>query len=153
MIDQENLEKIKEISQDFFQKIDDEVQVAVKALDDRSVQIDLIIEKPQMLIGNRGTILMEIQHLLKAILKRRIDEDFYIDLDINDYKKKKNEYIRQLSESSAEEVALSKREKILPSMLAYERRIVHLALADRQDIATESIGEGQQRRVIIRIQS
>ncbi|MCK5044236.1 hypothetical protein KAR26_00715 [Candidatus Parcubacteria bacterium] len=153
MINQENLEKIREISQDFFQRVDGEAQITVVILNDESVQVDLRIEKPQMLIGNRGAILIEIQHLLKAILKRKINEDFYIDLDINDYKKKKNEYIKQLSESLAEEVALTKKEKILPSMSAYERRIVHLLLADREDVVTESIGVEPERRVIIRIQS
>ena len=152
MISPENLEKIKEISLDFFQRIEADAQITIEVSGDRSVQVSLMIEKPQMLIGNRGTILAEVQHLLKAILRRSVDEDFYVDLDINDYKKKKNEYLKQLSESLAEEVALTKKEKILPPMSAYERRIVHLVLVDYEGIMTESTGEGLQRRVIIRVQ-
>ena len=153
MISPENLEKIKEISLDFFQRIEADAQITIEVSDDKSVQVSLMIEKPQMLIGNRGAILAEVQHLLKAILRRSVDEDFYVDLDINDYKKKKNEYLKQLSESLAEEVALTKKEKILPPMPAYERRIVHLILVDCEGIITESIGEGLQRRGIIRVQS
>ena len=152
MISPENLEKIKEISLDFFQRIEADAQITIEVSGDRSVQVSLMIEKPQMLIGDRGTILAEVQHLLKAILRRSVDEDFYVDLDINDYKKKKNEYLKQLSESLAEEVALTKKEKILPPMSAYERRIVHLVLVDYEGIMTESTGEGLQRRVIIRVQ-
>ena len=152
MISPENLEKIKEISLDFFQRIEADAQITIEVSGDRSVQVSLMIEKPQMLIGNRGTILAEVQHLLKAILRRSVDEDFYVDLDINDYKKKKNEYLKQLSESLAEEVALTKKEKILPPMSACERRIVHLVLVDYEGIMTESTGEGLQRRVIIRVQ-
>jgi len=94
--------------------------------------------------------LTEIQHLLKAILRRKISEVFYIDLDINDYKKKKKEYLKELAISTADEVALSKKQKELPAMPAYERRIIHMALAERNDVITESVGEGIERRPVIK---
>ena len=74
---------------------------------------------------------------------------FYIDLDINDYKKKKKDYLKELACSIANEVALSKKQKELPPMSAYERRIIHLELAERQDVSTESIGQEPERKVII----
>ena len=87
------------------------------------------------------------------ILKKKITDPFYINLDINDYKKKKEEYLKELARSAAEEVALTKREKILGSMLAYERRIIHMELSNRENIETESIGEEPERRVIIKPRS
>lgn len=149
-MNQDTLEKIKEISEDFFQQIDADAQLTIETIDDKVVKIDLIIEQPQMLIGSRGLILVEIQHLLKAILKRNIEEEFYVDLDINDYKRKKNEYLKELTESLADEVASTKKEKEMPSMPAYERRIVHMILADREDVISESVGEEPQRRIIIK---
>ncbi|MCJ7786920.1 hypothetical protein MUP06_01745, partial [Patescibacteria group bacterium] len=79
-----------------------------------TLPINLKTSEPQILIGERGQTLAEIQHLLKAILKRKIKEPFFIDLDISDYKKKKIDYLKEMAKSAADEVALSKKEKWLP---------------------------------------
>jgi len=50
----------------------------------------------------------------------------------------------------ADEVVLTKKEKILPAMPAYERRIIHLELASRSDVTTESIGKEPDRQIVIR---
>ena len=75
---------------------------------------------------------------------------FYIDLDINDYKKKKIEYLKETARAVADEVALTKKEKYLPSMPPYERRIIHMELASRSDVTTESIGQEPERKIVIR---
>ena len=117
---------------------------------DLTLPIDLKTQEPQILIGEKGQTLVDIQHLLKAILKRKIQEDFYIDLDINGYKKKKIEYLKELARSVADDVSLIKEERNLPSMPAYERRIIHMELAERSDITTESIGREPERKVVIK---
>jgi len=55
-----------------------------------------------------------------------------------------------LAKEIADEVALTKKEKILPPMPAYERRIIHLELAQRPDVTTQSIGQEPERRVVIK---
>ncbi|MDI6603001.1 MAG: R3H domain-containing nucleic acid-binding protein [Patescibacteria group bacterium] len=150
MLSQSNLEEIKKTIDEFFQKITFEVKIEFLPQKDLTLPINLKTEEPQILIGERGQTLAEIQHLLKAILKRKITEPFFIDLDINGYKKKKLEYLKELAHSVADEVALTKKEKNLPPMPAYERRIIHLELADRSDVTTESLGQGPERRVVVR---
>ena len=152
MLSQSNLEKIKKITKEFFEKTTFEVEIEFLPQRDLTLPINLKTEEPQILIGEKGETLLEIQHLLKIILKRKTDfkEPFYIDLDISDYKKKKINYLRELAKSLAEEVALTKKEKILPPMSAYERRIIHLELADNSKVATESIGQEPERKVVIR---
>lgn len=149
-MERENLEKFKKIIEDFFRKTTFEVEIDFLPEKDSTVSLNLKTDNPQVLIGEGGQTLAEIQHLLKAILKREIKEPFYIDLDINNYKKKKTEYLKELAQSVADEVSLSKKEKILPPMPAYERRIIHLEIAGRSDVATESIGQEPERRVAIR---
>ena len=157
MISTENLKKIEEITKEFFAKTGFEAEISVKQSSDLIVSIDLEMEEPQILIGEGGRTLAEIQRLIIAILRRKIpsagpgqEKLFYIDVDIQGYKKKKNEYLKDLAQSAADEVSLSKKERILPPMPAYERRIIHLELAERKDITSESIGQEPERRVVIR---
>lgn len=153
MFSQNDLEKMRKETLNFFKNMTFEVSVEFSPQKDLTLPINLKTEEPQILIGERGQTLAEIQHLLKAVLKRKlgIKELFYIDLDVNDYKKKKNEYLKELARSAADDVTLTKKEKILAPMPAYERRIIHLELADRTDITTESIGQEPERRVAVRL--
>jgi len=151
MISEQNLKTIKETAEEFFKKMCFEAEIEVKSLpNEETVSIALTMEEPQILIGERGQTLNEIQHLLKAILRRKIEEHFYINVDINDYKEKKKEYLKDLARSIADEVALSKRERVLGPMPAFERRIIHLEIAERENVASESIGQEPERRVVIR---
>ncbi len=152
MINKKDLKTIEKITNEFFKKTGFEIEVEIKPGQDITILIDLKMEEPQIFIGEGGNTLSEIQRLLIAILRRKIPNMFYIDLDIQDYKKKKNEYLKDLAQSIADDVALYKKEKILSPMSAYERRIIHLALEGRQDVISESIGEGIERRIVIRIQ-
>ena len=148
-----NLEKIKETIREFFGKTGLGIEMLeIKNLQDSTIPVDLKMEEPQILIGEGGQTLAEVQHLLKIILKRKIiqEEPFYVNLDVNDYKKKKTEYLKEMAKSAADDVVLTKKEKTLPSMPAYERRIIHLELAPRGDIITESIGQEPERKVIIK---
>jgi spoIIIJ-associated protein len=150
MLSQSDFEKIKETVKEFFEKTTFEVEIEFLPQKDETLSINLKTDEPQILIGEGGQTLVEIQHLLKAILKRKISDSFFIDLDINGYKKKKIEYLKELARTVADEVAITKKEKILSPMPAYERRIIHLELADRKDVTTESIGQEPERRVVIR---
>jgi spoIIIJ-associated protein len=150
-MDKSSLNKIKEEVESFFQKMTFDVEVEVSPEKENSVPINIKASEPQILIGEGGQTLGDIQHLLKIILKRKLQEEqFFVDVDISDYKKKKNEYLRELARTSADEVALDKFEKALPPMSAYERRIVHMELAERKDVLVESQGEEPERRIVIK---
>ena len=111
MISQENLETIKKTTKEFFKKTTFEVEIEFSPQKDETLPINLKTDDPQILIGEGGQTLGEIQHLLRAILKRKISEPFFIDLDIVGYKKKKIEYLKELARSMADEEALTKKEK------------------------------------------
>lgn len=150
MIIEKDLKEIKKIVQEFFKKTGFEIEIVFFNLENNTILIKIKVEEPKVLIGQNGQTLVEIQHLLKAIVSRKISERFYIDLDINNYKEKKIEYLKETAREIADEVSLTKKEKILYPMPAYERRIIHLELADRKDITTESIGQEPERRIIIK---
>ncbi len=142
-------EIIKEEVQRFFDATTFKTEVNVVSTGEVFL-INVQTEEPKTLIGERGQTLVEIQHLLRIVLRKKIQENFLIELDINGYKKKKEEALREIARDVADEVAFYKKEKILPPMSSYERRIIHLALKDRQDVETESVNEGQERRLVVK---
>ena len=149
MLDKKDLEKIKKETVKFFEKMGFEVKVEMGENKENIIPINLKTEEPQILIGKDGQTLMNIQHLLKRILRKDLEQVF-IDLDINEYKKKKMEYLRELAQNRADEVALSKKEKALNPMSSYERRIIHIELSDRADVKTESISDEPMRKIVIK---
>jgi len=150
MISSENLAKIKEIIKEFFEKTTLDVEVEFLGQKEQSFAVNLKTEEPRVLIGEGGWTLVEIQRLLNVIMRKQIKEQVFIDLDVSNYKKRKIEYLKELARSTADEVALSKEEKVLSSMPAYERRIIHLELKEREDVVTESVGRDPEREVIIK---
>ena len=117
------------------------------------IKINLIIENPEILIGEGGATLIKIQHILKKILRNKtvpFGMHFYLNLDINGYKEKKEELIKSMAKNIATEVILSGQEKLLEIMPSFERRIVHLALKDNDEVITESISQGKDKRVLIK---
>ena len=145
------LNKIKEEVEEFFSKMKIEAEAQVQQEQEQTVQVSVKTEEPQILIGEGGQTLSDIQHLLKIILKRKIPEaQFFVDIDIADYKKKKKEYLRELAKSTADEVSLTKIEKALPAMSAYERRVIHMELQERKDVLAQSQGQEPDRRIVIR---
>ena len=150
MISKEGLEKIRKITKEFFQKTTFDVSLDFSTQEENTLLIEVKTEDPQILIGERGQTLADIQHLLKIILRKKTEESFYINVDINDYKKKKAEYLKELANSVADDVVLTKEEKALSPMRAFERRIVHMELAERSGVITESIGERDERKVVVK---
>jgi spoIIIJ-associated protein len=160
MLEQSQINKVKEIVEEFFDKMTMPIStVAVKSSIDAErevIDLDIKLDEPQILIGQGGQTLFEIQRLLRSVLSKKlnvssgINNIFYLNLDINDYKKKKIEYLKNLAKELADQVSLTKEEKILAPMSAYERRVVHAELAQRMDVITESQGDGFDRHIVIK---
>ncbi len=160
MIEEINKDKIKKTAKNFFEKMGFDVDISITEKEDNMVFIDIKTDEPKILIGQKGQVLFDIQHVLKLIIKRNIlnsplgleetEKEFFIDIDINNYKKKKIEYLKETANYIADEVALHKKEKEMEPMSSYERRIVHTEISKRGDVIKESIGEGENRRVVIK---
>jgi len=155
MLSQEQLNKIRETASEFFEKMTLPISSANVSLSSAAGGVDVVnldakSGEPQILIGQGGQTLSEIQRLLKMILNKKLGKVFYFNLDINDYKKKKVEYLKNLAKELADQVSLTKQEKLLSPMPAYERRIIHSELSQRTDVITESQGEGPDRHIVIR---
>ena len=102
-----------------------------------------------ILIGRRGQTLSSLPYLLRLIVGNQTENWAPIVIDVEGYRQRRYEGLRALAWRMAEQVRVTKMPFTLEPMSAYERRIVHLALADYPDLTTESIGEGEARRVVI----
>lgn len=144
------MEEIKKIINHFFTLIDSDIRVEFSLEEENSLHVKVKMKDPQVLIGEKGQTLSEIERLLKIVARKKTDNVLFINLDINDYKKRKADYLRDLAKEAGEEVALTGVEKKFPPMSPFERRVIHTTLSERNDIITESIGDGIHRKVLIR---
>jgi len=113
------------------------------------IDLNITLKEPQTLIGRNGQTLINLQHLLRAIINKKLKKTVYFRVDINNYKKKKINYLKNLAREAAKEVSLTKKKKILFPMSAYERRIIYMELTQRQDVIAEGQGSGDNRRIVI----
>ncbi|MFO8143076.1 MAG: R3H domain-containing nucleic acid-binding protein [Dehalococcoidales bacterium] len=134
------------------------VEASVSILDtnaagdeDSSAPITLNIEGDDLgvLIGRRGHTLSCLQFILRLILTHRTKAWLPLVVDIEGYKQERFEKLSSLAVRLAKQVKTSKQPFTLEPMPAYERRIIHLTLADHNDVRTESTGTGEARKVVI----
>jgi spoIIIJ-associated protein len=149
-MDKKNLKQINKVVEEFFKKMDIEASFEIKEGEENSLSLLVNTEEPRFLIGQQGKTLSDIQQLLGRIIRKQLEIPLYLDLDINQYKASKKNYLEQIARETANQVALDGFPKELSPMTAFERRIVHLYLQERSDIKTESKGEGEDRRVVVR---
>ena len=143
-------EEIKKIINQFFEKMGIKIEFESVEKKDSVFFVNLRSNENEVLLGKDGETLNKIQKILNAIIKRKVDEQIFLELDISGYKRRKTEYLEELAKNLADEVILTKKEKILPPMSAKERRIIHLILSQRKDVKSESFGQEPERRVIIK---
>ena len=115
-------------------------------------QINLTItgDKVSHLIGYKGKTIESFQSLLNAMLQRENEESAKVFIEVNDYKKRKEEKLKNLANKMANNVIKFRKPIRLEPMSAYERLIIHTELAKRDDVETESQGEEPRRRVVIK---
>lgn len=104
----------------------------------------------RFLIGEQGANLLHFEFLVKRIVQKKFPEAPAFSLDVNDYKLRRAEFLSDEVKVVAKKVRMYRKEILLNPMSAFERRIIHMALAEYPDITTESIGEGYARRVAIK---
>jgi spoIIIJ-associated protein len=102
-----------------------------------------------ILIGRQGQTLSSFQYIVRLILAHRIKSQVPIIIDIEGYRERRYEALKALAERIADQVRARRAPFTLRPMPPFERRIVHLTLAEDPEVVTESIGVGEMRRVVI----
>jgi spoIIIJ-associated protein len=115
-----------------------------------AVALNIKGEDLGILIGRRGQTLAALQYIVRLLVGRQVKTWVPIVIDVEGYKQRRYQALESFARQMAERVKAKGAPFTLEPMPAYERRIVHLALANHPDVTTESIGQGESRKVVIR---
>lgn len=102
-----------------------------------------------ILIGRRGQTLACLQYVVRLIVAERLKAWLPLNIDVCGYKKRRRDSLQSLALRLAEQVKLRRHAMTLEPMPPDERRVIHLTLANHPDVVTHSIGEGENRKVVI----
>jgi spoIIIJ-associated protein len=101
------------------------------------------------LIGRGGENLVALQQIVSAITSKKVGHSVHVGVDIEGYRRRREEQLKEMADRVAARVRSTGHAVTLEPMLAYERRIVHLAVQGQQGVRTESVGVEPNRRVVI----
>jgi predicted RNA-binding protein Jag len=101
------------------------------------------------LIGRKGERLSALQHLVNLMLSRQMGTWTRVLVDVEDYRGRRERQLREIAERAARRVVETGKMLQLEPMPALERRWIHLALKSNPDVATQSIGEEPNRRIVV----
>jgi spoIIIJ-associated protein len=150
----DSIQAVKEFIETAMRHMQIECQVEVSGEEKQVGQaLSVMLLSPRdgrFLIGKGGQNLQAFECLVRAFCARNVPHATNVFVDINDYRRLKAQQAIETARQVVARVRASQKAEALAPMTSYERRIVHMELAACTDIATESIGEGANRRVIIK---
>jgi spoIIIJ-associated protein len=119
------------------------------------IRVEVVAVEPSRLIGWHGETLNAVQHLVKSMIRtaKNMEKAPFIVMDVDGYRLMQEDKVRKIAEAKADFVRRTGARVTLPPMSPYFRRIVHMHVASTPslaDLATESVGEGDYRQIVIR---
>jgi len=115
----------------------------------KSIALEIKGQDLGILIGRRGETLAALQYIVRLIVARHQKTRVPVAIDVEGYKQQRYHVLRDLALRLAQNVKATGRSTTLEPMPADERRVIHLALSVNPDVTTQSIGEGEFRKVAI----
>lgn len=126
------------------------IKVEVQAREtERSVNIRVVGDQVGQLIGRRGRTLGAVQYIVSRLINEEGQDKKKVTIDVDGYNEDREGALKDLAERTAERVMERGKPVFLRPMSPQERRIIHLTLQDDDEVATESVGEQDSRRVVV----
>jgi spoIIIJ-associated protein len=145
------IENAADVAADLLEELLDKMGVdgEVEVREEDPVTLNIIGEDLGILIGRRGETLSAVQFVLNQMLNHKTGDWLGVIVDAEDYRLRREDQLRGLARRMADRARYYRQAVTLDPMPPNERRIVHLALADHASVETHSVGEGEDRRVVI----
>lgn len=141
--------KIQKTAQSLIGHFDRKAEIQIEIVDE-VWRLNIESSEAPILIGRYGQTLQALEHILRLMLAKEAEEFLPIYLDISGYKASREQDIVQQAKDAAQKVLDLGAEESLPPMNSFERRLVHVALAETKGIITESVGEEPYRKIVIK---
>ena len=146
----EKIDKLKSTLDEILSFMSINPAVAIEEADVNSYTIKIEGENLNFLIGYRGESLESLQNLLNLIMYKQLNDWMRVVVDINGYRTQKQEKIEQIAKGFIDRVRFLAKDVEMPPMSPSERRLVHVFLQEYDDVTSESVGIGQNRRVVLK---
>ena len=146
----EKIELIKKTIAELLETMGFEGHVVVNDSDENNILVNIKTQQAGFLIGQGGANLDALQHLSRVLVSKKNNETVRFLLDVNSYRQYRIGMLKDLAKNIAKQAKTEGVAVTLQPMPAYERRIIHLALIDEPRINTESIGQDQERRIVVK---
>ncbi len=140
---------IEEEAKALLDKIGLDATVKVEPQDDSfSVHIDC--QENALLIGKHGNTLSSLELVLSLIVSQKTGEFKRILVEIGGYRQEREEYLQDLTGRLVDEVVETGEAKTVRGLKPWERRVIHMQLAESDEVTSESEGEGRDRVLVIK---
>jgi spoIIIJ-associated protein len=116
---------------------------------DGKINLNIVGDRSGLLIGRKGKTLDALQYLVTKIVNKAFDRKVNVIVDSEDYRKRRKDSVTQLALKMGEKAKRIKKPVMTNPMNPHDRRLVHLALKDDENLETRSRGEGLLKKVVI----
>lgn len=111
--------------------------------------LDIVGADLGILIGRRGETLRDLEYVTRLVVAQQVHHIVRFAVDVEGYRSRRERVLKELAKRMADRVRQNRQPITLEAMPPHERRIVHITLREHQNVRTQSIGEGEHRRVMI----
>jgi spoIIIJ-associated protein len=141
---------IKSTTEDFLGRLELAGEVTVVIDEMGAFRVNIKTDETGLLIGYHGQTLESFQIMLSLISAKKLGEWKKIYVNVGDYREKREEALMYMAQKAAERALSLNRPIELSRLSASERRVIHLTLSGDERVVTESVGEGVDRRLLVK---
>lgn len=153
-MDTQKASQIQDIARNILEKMGFEAEVSLReplsVVQGEFICSVQVPEDSNLLIGQRGVNLNALQHLTRLLAKKALQENIHFAVDVNSYWEQKSQLLIREAREAAEQALRDRIPVLLRPMAGHERKIIHMELAENAQVITESIGEGESRKVAVK---
>jgi len=139
----------KRLTEEFLTRMGFEATVTASAQEDHVDVTASVASNEELLTGAKGEVRQALQHILNRMLNRGEGSRYHLQLEINEFWKRREDELRELARRLAEEALEGNTEAVSEYLNAQERRIVHVELKEDARVKTYALGTGLIKRVAV----